>query len=627
MGNQVQVIGKSIKKRQQFISTLLKDVEALEFMIQNNLFETNPLRIGAEQEICIVNKDWAPADNSLDILKEINHPSFTTELALYNLEINIDPHELKSTCLYNMEQELLQKFSIAAIAAQKNHSELLLAGILPTISKNHLTLKHLTPLERYYYLSKKLKQLRGDNFDLYLKGVDELHIRHDSIMFEACNTSFQTHLQVDPKNFVQLYNWCTAISAPVLAASTNSPLLLGKELWSEIRIALFQQSIDTRHTIEETREQRPRVNFGQDWIYKSITEIYKEDISHFEVLMTVDDNEDAMQVLKQNKIPLLKALNLHNGTIYRWNRPCYGIKNNIPHMRIECRFIPAGPTIKDEMANFALWLGLMNAIPDEAKQIWNYFDFKDVKSNFFKVARSGIESILIWKGKEVSAKQLLLKELIPLAHNGLKKCGLQADEIYHYLSVIERRLQTQTGSQWQINNYRSLLKSMNQGDALISLTQAMHQKQKENIPVCEWEIINTAKAIKERHRNMTFMHQLMSTDLLTVFPDNPLSLVQKMMTWYHVDHILVESKTGKLVGVITSGHIAESLEKKLNLDKTPARKVMKKELITKQPEAEIESCLSLMQSLMISSLPIVQNEKLIGIVTKNDMLRWMSLHD
>jgi CBS domain-containing protein len=444
-------------------------------------------------------------------------------------------------------------------------------------------------------------------------------------MFEACNTSFQTHLQVDPKNFVSYYNWCLAISAPVLAASTNSPLLLGKELWSEIRIALFQQSIDTRHSIDETREKRPRVTFGKDWIYTSITEIYKEDVAHFEVLLTADAVDDALQQLKENKIPTLRALRLHNGTVYRWNRPCYGVVNNVPHMRIECRYIPAGPTLKDEMANMALWVGLMQALPEEAKQIWNHFEFKDVKSNFFKVARSGIETVLVWKGKEIPAKELLKRELLPLAHSGLKKCGLADDEIHHYLSVIEKRLYTHTGSQWQVKNYRNLKKHMNQSDALISLTQAMHQKQKDNIPVCEWENIDTIKALKERHKNMQYMHQLMTSDLLTVYPDDPLSLVEKMMQWYDINHILVESKKGKLVGVITSGHLAESITAGMNLNETAVKKLMKKELVTIHPDAEIKSCLQTMQTLMISSLPIVQENKLIGIVTKNDMLRWMAL--
>lgn len=627
MGSQVQVIGRSAKKRQEFISALLKDIDALEFMIENNLFETNPLRIGAEQEICIVNKNWRPANNALQILQDIKEPSFTTELAVYNLEINACPQHLASGCLLNMEQELLQKFYQASESAHKFDKHLILAGILPTISKNELTLQYLTPLDRYSQLSKKLKQMRGDKFDLYLKGVDEIHIRHDSIMFEACNTSFQTHLQVDPKQFVPVYNWCLAISAPVLAASTNSPLLFGKELWSEIRIALFQQSIDTRHSIEEVREKKPRVSFGSDWIYKSITEIYKEDISSYEVLLTIDGIEDSAQLLKENKIPTLRALNLHNGTVYRWNRPCYGIINNKPHMRIECRYIPAGPTIKDEMANLALWTGLMQALPDYAKQIWQHFDFKDVKSNFFKVARSGIETVLLWKGKEISAKELLKKELIPLAHSGLKKCGLTDDEIYSYLSIVEKRLHTHTGSQWQIKNFRLLKNNMNEGDALISLTQAMHQKQKDNIPVCEWEMINTTKAIKERHKNMRYMHQLMATDLLTVFPDDPLCLVEKMMQWYDINHILVENRKGKLTGVITSGHIAESIAAGIDLNTYPVKKIMKKELITELPGAEIKDCLEKMQSLMISSLPIVHENKLIGIVTKNDMLRWMAMQE
>lgn len=221
-----------------------------------------------------------------------------------------------------------------------------------------------------------MRDIRGRQFDLYLKGVDELHIRHDSIMFEACNTSFQTHLQIAPEEFVPAYNWALAISAPVLAISSNSPLLLGKELWSEIRIALFQQSIDTRHSIDEIREQRPRVTFGKDWIYNSITEIYKEDITRFEVLINDDINENSVETIQSGNVPQLRALRLHNGTIYRWNRMCYGITDNKPHMRIECRYIPAGPSIQDEIANAAFWVGLMKARPENVKRFGNILILK-----------------------------------------------------------------------------------------------------------------------------------------------------------------------------------------------------------------------------------------------------------
>ena len=401
-------------KHLHFVSALLEDITALEKMIADGLLESDIERIGAEQEICIVNENFSPGDNSIDLLQKIQDPQFTTELAKYNIEINLTPRTCIEGGLIAMENELLEKFIVARNHASALNSHLVIAGILPTISRKEITLDYLTPKERYHMLSKKLRDLRGRKFDLYLKGVDELHIRHDSIMFEACNTSFQVHLQISPAELVTSYNWSLAIAAPVLAISSNSPLLLGKELWSEIRIALFQQSIDTRHSIDEIREQRPRVTFGKDWIYHSITEVYKEDISRFEVLINDDIEEHALQTLNENKVPQLRALRMHNGTIYRWNRICYGITENKPHMRMECRYIPAGPTVRDEMANAAFWIGLMKAKPENVKKIWEHFDFKDVKSNFFKAARAGMESAFVWRGKTISAYDLIKNELLLL---------------------------------------------------------------------------------------------------------------------------------------------------------------------------------------------------------------------
>ncbi len=609
----------------RFVNALLRDIAAIEQMIQGNLFESDNERIGAEQEVCIVTENFKPADNSIELLNAIQHPQFTTELAKYNIEINLLPQILQPGCFAAMENDLLEKYHLAAGHAANNNTKLVLAGILPTISRNEISLDYLTPLERYHMLSKKLRDLRGRQFDLYLKGVDELHIRHDSIMFEACNTSFQTHLQIPPEEFVPAYNWALAISAPVLAVASNSPLLLGKELWSEIRIALFQQSIDTRHSIDEIREQRPRVTFGKDWIYNSITEIYKEDITRFEVLINADIEENALECLAQNNIPNLSALRLHNGTIYRWNRMCYGITDNKPHMRIECRYIPAGPTIKDEIANAAFWVGLMKARPENVKKIWEHFDFKDVKSNFFKSARSGIESVFIWMGKQISAKDLIKNELLPLAHEGLKNCGFSNEEIFVYLGVIEKRLETATGSQWQVRNFRNLKKVMNVSDALVAITEFMYNQQQQNIPVCDWPDVDIDATVKRQVKNMFTVKQLMSTDVITVYPNDPAALVAEIMKWNDVNHIVVEDKKGNLQGVVTSGHIAELLAANKELSEISVKKIMRKDISTISPEAAISEALEIMQNLWISSLPVVSDNKLMGIVTKNDMLRWMAL--
>jgi predicted transcriptional regulator len=615
------------KKKMRFIRTLVKDVEALELMISKDILEADCQRIGAEQELCIVNDRWTPDENNLDLLKEIDDSHFTTELAKYNIELNCDPFVLGPGTFTNMKRQLLEKYRKAQHAAEGLRSRIIMTGILPTISRKEVDISYLTPLPRYHYLNKQLRSKRGRYFDLFMKGVDELHVRHDNIMFEACNTSFQIHLQLDPKSMVADYNWAMAISAPVLAASANSPLLFGKELWNEIRIALFQQSIETRKSVEEIRDLRPRVTFGKSWVRNCITEIYKEDIARFDVLLTQEDPEDAMETLRNGEIPAMKALMLHNGTVYRWNRPCYGITNGKPHLRIENRYIPSGPSVEDEVANMAFWIGLMKARPPEANAIWEHFQFRDVKSNFFKAARSGIETVFIWKDKEISAKDLINNELLPLAYEGLRKSGVTDDEAYACLGIIEKRMKTHTGAQWQIRNFRKLRDKLSVTDSCIALTAATYENQIRNKPVCDWQDIDLNKANKYLVNHFSKVKQLMSTDLITVFPDDSLLYIDKIMQWYTINHMLIESKKGDLVGIITSGRMSELKQNHIDFATTPVKDYMKRTIQTISMDTEIDEALQIMKSLHITSLPVVRDGKLHGIVTKNDMLRWLEFKE
>jgi hypothetical protein len=234
--------------RSSFINHLLNDVKALEWMLNDKMFETGITRIGSEQEFCLVSENWRPSRKAELILKEINDPHFTTELARYNLEINLDPIELKGNCFSVVEEQLTNFLDKAERIAKQFGNKIILTGILPTISKHELALKYMSGNPRYAELNKMMKDVRGDDFELHIRGVDELSVKHDSVLFEACNTSLQLHLQIDPDDFSSNYNWSQAISGPVLGVCTNSPLLLGRELWSETRIALFQQSIDTRNS-------------------------------------------------------------------------------------------------------------------------------------------------------------------------------------------------------------------------------------------------------------------------------------------------------------------------------------------------------------------------------------------
>ena len=255
MGNQVVSTAKDQSIRTSFIQHLLNDVKCLELMLEKGMIESGISRIGAEQEFCLISKNYRPQNNADEILKDINDPHFTNELALYNLEINLDPLILKGDCLEEMEKHLRTFLDKASTIAAKREAYVLLTGILPTISKTELSFEYMTPKPRYTALNDMMRGARGTDFNLHIKGVDELSLTHDSVLMEACNTSFQMHLQVDPDDFISSYNWAQAISGPVLGVCTNSPLLLGRELWNETRIALFQQSIDTRESTYALKDQ------------------------------------------------------------------------------------------------------------------------------------------------------------------------------------------------------------------------------------------------------------------------------------------------------------------------------------------------------------------------------------
>ncbi|WP_299441171.1 CBS domain-containing protein [uncultured Aquimarina sp.] len=607
-------------RRATFIKNLLDDIKALELMLEQNLIEDDIVRIGSEQEFCLITDAWRPATNAEDILKSINDPHFTTELAKYNLEINLDPIELKNNCFDRVENQLSTLLKKASLHAEKLNTKVLLAGILPTISKNQLSFDYMTPSQRYWELNKKLRELRDADFRLHLRGVDELTTDHDSVLFEACNTSFQLHLQIPPKDFISSYNWAQAISAPILGICTNSPLLLGRELWSETRIALFRQSLDTRGSSYALKDQTARVSFGDHWAYGSIIDVYKNDIANHKILLAKNIEKNSLEELRTGNIPKLPALSLHNGTIYRWNRPCYGVGNGKAHIRIENRYIPSGPTVKDEMANFAFWVGLMVGRPSEFDQISNCMEFKDAKANFIKTARMGKDSILHWMGKQISVQDLVLKELLPIAYTGLEKMKIDKLDIEKLLGIIEYRTKGTSGSEWQIKNYRKLRKSLKQDDALRVLTKVMYQNQQNGSPVHQWkEIENKSKACNPSPH---LVKHIMSTRLFTVNQNDIASLATSVMKWKDIHHVPVEDNSGKLCGLLTWTH-AKNYQKssQKNLDQIVAD-IMTKEVITILPKTTIQEAIKIMKKNEIGCLPIVQGKDLVGIITIKDVIEF-----
>ena len=619
MGTQSVKAIKSLKDRKDYLYHLLNDVKALEIMIEKNLFEKDVQRIGAEQELCLIDNKYRPSKKALEVLEDIDDPHFTTEIALFNLEINLDPLLLKSKCFSKMESQLNSLLKKAHRSAKKfDDDKILLAGILPTLKKKDLVFENITPLRRYKVLNDVLKNIRGNDFKLRIEGVDEVILKHETILFEACNTSFQVHLQIPLDRIVDQYNWSQTIAGPMLSVMTNSPLLFGKELWSETRIALFQQSMDIRNQSYLLREQKPRVSFGNGWVKNSIIELFKDDIVRYTPWLTCDKfKEDSVKILEEGKIPKLNALNILNGTIYKWNRLCYGSTNGLPHFRIENRYISSGPTVKDEIANAVFWVGLMQGMPEKFKSVYKKTPFKEVKGNFINASRTGINTYFNWFGKGFSARRLVKEKLLPMAYIGLEKSNIIKSDINKYLKIIEDRVDThQTGSIWLAKSNTKLRKRYTTDIANAALTSSLYKNQIKGKPVHLWKLAS-GKVGYDIDVSDIKLEKFMTTEIFVVNENDLVDLVVKIMEWKDIHHVPVVNLKNKVVGIITKTNLnqIDSTKKKSLV----AKNIMIEDIITVSSDTSILEAKEIMIKNNIGCLPILEDGDLIGILTKRDV--------
>ena len=617
MGNLNVTKLQNKKEHANYIYHLMNDIEALDLMLQQDLIEKEPIRIGAEQEFFIVNDSFFPNNNALEILEDINDDHFTTEIGNFNLEINLDPQELKTDCFSKLEEQLTTLLDKAKESANKYNSKVILTGMLPTLSLKHITIDNMTPIQRYYVLNEAIKESRNQDFNIHIKGVDELNFQHDSVMLEGCNTSFQMHLQIHPDNFIDSYNWAQAISGPVLSICTNSPLLFGKELWAESRIALFTQSVDTRANSIMLNENQSRVSFGNNWETGSVTDVFRDNISRFRSLVTSEYITDSVDMIERGEIPKLKALSLHSGTVYKWNRVCYGVGGGKPHLRIENRYIASGPTVTDEIANMMFWVGLMLGKPSKFDNIHEKWNFKDVKSNFFSAARYGMATQFLWDGKYISSHQLILDELLPMAYRGLYSVGVNPADVEKYLTIIENRVTSHNGSQWLIKNYRHLNKERTKFESAQVLTSQLYEKQELNYPIGSWSMINKNE-IPDNKENHVVKHA-MSTDIFSVFKDDSLQLVVNIMKWKKIRHMPVIDGDKHIIGLITTTDV-KGLSNHYIDKGVSVEDIMTKELITIGQYETLETAKILMITNQINCLPVIEKGKLIGLLTSKDFL-------
>ncbi len=606
-----------------FSKALLKDLQALEKMLENGLIESGVRRFGCEQEMFLVNRAWRPAPVAMEVLERLDGEAFTTELARFNLEMNVEPMILGGACLSTLQESIEELLDMAREAASEEGADVVLAGILPTLGKSDLTLDNISPMPRYYALNESLTRMRGGAYRLQIQGRDELQIEHDSVMLEACNCSCQVHLQVDSTEFAPMYNAAQAMTGPVLAAAVNSPVLFGKRLWAETRIALFRQSIDTRSTSVHLREFSTRVRFGDRWVKESVAELFQEDIAQFRVLLAQETVEDPFEQLAAGDIPRLQALQLHNGTVYRWNRPCYGISEGKPHLRIECRVLPSGPTVLDEVANAAFWIGLVLGTKHEYGDITERLSFDDAKYNFLTASRQGLDAGFRWvDGQSVTAPELILETLLPLARAGLE-AYVDRSEIDKYLGVIHDRVQSRgTGSDWMMRSLSEMEDRGSRSERMTALTAAIANRQSERKPCHEWELAMLEEA-GGWTRKYVKVEDYMTTQLFTVQEDELLEMVAFLMERNQIRHVPVEDEQNRLVGLVSYRSIlrmASDMGNEGDKGTTPVKTIMERDPVCVTPETSTLEAIDMMRKNAVSCLPVLKGEKLVGLVTEADFM-------
>ncbi|MBL8913616.1 MAG: CBS domain-containing protein [Archangium sp.] len=591
-------------------------------MLAEGRFEKGVKRIGAEQEMFLTDASYLPAPGALKMLEKLKDPHFTTELGAFQLEMNADPHVFGGSGFSALEKQMSDLVKKAWDAADALGLHAVLIGILPTMRQADLGLENMVPSPRYLALSKAVHALRGSDFEFSIQGLDELVISHDSVMVEACNSSFQVHLQVDADDFAHQYNLAQVLSGPLMSVSCNSPLLFGKRLWAETRIALFQQSVDTRTKTQHLREAAARVTFGTRFVEKSITEIFREDIARFRALVGTDLDEDPMQVLDKGGAPQLKALRLHNGTIYRWNRACYGIIDGVPHLRIENRVMPSGPSVADEVANAAFWCGMMVDFAKRYEDITKHIDFDHAAGNFYTAAREGYVAPMYWlDGQEVSAQKLVLDTLLPSAEAGLRSQKVAEADIKRYLGIIDARVRSgRTGARWLTGSLHRMKDEGSAGQRASALVAATLTRQRSGKPVSEWEQAHLSEAGATKHTYQR-VEQFMTTDLFTVEVDDAVDLVAHIMSSERVRYVPVEDKEHRLVGLISNRAVLRFLSAGGHTKDVSVSELMKKDVMSVTPHTLTLEAIHLMRKNRIGCLPVLQDGKLVGVLTEENFLK------
>jgi hypothetical protein len=491
VGQQVAPRTFSREDRQRYRRKVRACLDVFARMLSEARFHPERRSFGMEIELNLTDDSGEPALVNAAALEAIADPSFQTELGQFNVEINVAPRLLEGEVFSELERDARASLNDAEERARTVGAHMMIIGILPTIGPQQLRAEVFSANPRYALLNEQVFAARGEDLEIAIDGVERLLIHADTIAPEAACTSVQLHQQVEPEAFARYWNAAQAIAGVQVAVAANSPFFCGKELWRETRIALFEQATDTRPEELKIQGVRPRVWFGERWI-TSIFDLFEENVRYFPSLLPVTEEEDPLETLERGDVPHLAELRLHNGTIYRWNRPIYDVVRGQPHLRVENRVLPAGPTVLDIMANAAFYYGLIRVVADDERPIWSQMSFSAAEENFHAGARGGIDAKLYWPGLgEVPAAELVVRRLLPLAHEGLERWGLASSDADRLLGIIERRCVTlRNGAAWQSQVFNRLYedKSLDRGEALREMTRRYREHMHSNEPVHEWPI-------------------------------------------------------------------------------------------------------------------------------------------
>lgn len=489
MGRDVPAITISRRDRREYREKVRACLDVLARMLRESRFEPSAQQIGLEIEFHLIDDDGRAAMNNSEVLAAIGEPEWASELGRFNVEVSVAPAVLTGNVFGAMEATVASVLEHADKVAGAEGSRLVMVGILPTLRESDVGDHAISPNPRFRLLNDQMLQARGEEMRICIEGRERLVAHVDSILPEAACTSVQCHLQVSPEAFASYWNAAQVIAGPQTAIAANSPYLFGRELWRETRITLFEQATDTRP--EELREQgvRPRVWFGDRWI-TSVFDLFEENLRYFPALLPLSDDEDPAAMLDRGEAPALAELTLHNGTVYRWNRPVYAVVDGKPHLRVENRVLPAGPTVLDTLANAAFYYGLVHELAEAERPVWSQMSFSAAAANLTAGAKHGVDAEVYWPGLGmVPAVELILRRLLPLAASGLDRWGVRGADRDRLLTIIEQRCLTRrNGASWQVGAIGDIQRCgvADRGEALRLMTLGYVERMRSGEPVHMW---------------------------------------------------------------------------------------------------------------------------------------------